>query len=93
MQESRVKPLGQEDPLEEGMATHCSILAWRIPWTRSLVGYSPWNRKELDTTEATEHAALAIQQQGWVVAMETFWPHQNLWPFAETVGAHAREKM
>ena len=64
MQESRVKPLGQEDPLEEGMATHCSILAWRIPWTRSLVGYSPWNRKELDTTEATEHAALAIQQQG-----------------------------
>ena len=64
MQESQVKPLGQEDPLEEGMATHCSILAWRIPWTRSLVGYSPWNRKELDTTEATEHAALAIQQQG-----------------------------
>ena len=28
-----VQSLGQEDPLEEGMATHCSILAWRIPWT------------------------------------------------------------
>ena len=28
-----VPSLGQEDPLEEGMATHCSILAWRIPWT------------------------------------------------------------
>ena len=34
------------------MATHSSILAWRIPWTEeSLVGYSPWGGKELDTTE------------------------------------------
>ena len=32
--EMRVWSLGQEDPLEEGMATHSSILAWRIPWTR-----------------------------------------------------------
>ena len=33
MQEMRVPSLGREDPLEEGMATHSSILAWRIPWT------------------------------------------------------------
>ena len=33
MQETRVKSLGSEDPLEKGMATHSSILAWRIPWT------------------------------------------------------------
>ena len=33
MQEMRVQSLGQEDPLETGMATHSSILAWRIPWT------------------------------------------------------------
>ena len=32
-QETQVQFLGQEDPLEEGMATHSSILAWRIPWT------------------------------------------------------------
>ena len=32
-QEIRVRSLGQEDPLEEGMATHPSILAWRMPWT------------------------------------------------------------
>ena len=32
MQETLVRSLGQEDPLEEGMATHCRILAWRIPW-------------------------------------------------------------
>ena len=33
MQETRVQCLGQEDPLEKEMATHSSILAWRIPWT------------------------------------------------------------
>ena len=33
MQETQVQFLGGEDPLEEGMATHSSILAWRIPWT------------------------------------------------------------
>ena len=33
LQETRVHSLGQEDPLEEEMATHSSILAWRIPWT------------------------------------------------------------
>ena len=33
VQETQVQSLGQEDPLEEEMATHCSILAWEIPWT------------------------------------------------------------
>ena len=33
MQETQVQSLGQEDPLEEEMTTHSSILAWRIPWT------------------------------------------------------------
>ena len=33
MQETQVRSLGREDPLEEGMATHPSILAWEIPWT------------------------------------------------------------
>ena len=34
MQETQVRLLGQEDPLEKDMATHCSILAWKIPWTK-----------------------------------------------------------
>ena len=38
MQETRVPPLGREDPLEEGMAAHSSILAWEIPWTEELSG-------------------------------------------------------
>ena len=37
-QETWVQSLGQEDPLEEGMATHSSILAWRIPWTEEADG-------------------------------------------------------
>ena len=38
MQEMQVRSLGQEDPLEEGMATHSSILASEIPWTEELGG-------------------------------------------------------
>ena len=39
--EMQIQSLGQEDPLEEGRATHSSILAWRIPWTEETVGYTP----------------------------------------------------
>ena len=46
-----VQSLGWEDPREEEMATHSSILAWRIPWTGVLEDYSPWGLKELDMTE------------------------------------------
>ena len=51
MRETWVRSLGWEDPLEKEMVTHSSTLAWRIHGWRSLVGYSPWGSKELDTTE------------------------------------------
>ena len=51
MWESWVQSLGWEDPLEEGMATHSSILAGKSHGQRSLVGYSPWDCKELDMIE------------------------------------------
>ena len=51
MWETQVQSLGQEDLLEKEMATHASILAWRILWTEKPVGYSPWACKELGTTE------------------------------------------
>ena len=54
MQVTWVQSLGQEDPLEEGRATHSSILAWRIPGTES--GGSPKGRTESDTTEVTQQA-------------------------------------
>ena len=46
MQETWLRSLGWEDPLEKEMATHSSILAWRIPWTVWSIG-----SQELDTTE------------------------------------------
>ena len=51
IQEAQVLPLGLEELLEKGMATHSSILAWGGGLLRSLVNYSPWGRKESDTTE------------------------------------------
>ena len=51
MWEAWVRSLGWEDPLEVGMATHSSILAWRILWTEEPGGLSPQGPKESDTTE------------------------------------------
>ena len=51
MREIRVQSLGQEDLLEKKMATHSSILAWKIPWTVEPGSLRSWGRKESDTTE------------------------------------------
>ena len=52
MQETQILSLGWEDLLEKGMASHSSILVWRILWTEEPGGlYSPWDRKESDMTE------------------------------------------
>ena len=55
MRETQVRSWGWEDPLEEGMVTHSSILAWRIPRTEEPGGYSSWGRKESDMTESLTH--------------------------------------
>ena len=52
IQQTWLRPLGWEDPLEKGKATHSCILAWRIPWTVESGGlYSPWGHKKVDKTE------------------------------------------
>ena len=51
MWETWVRSLGQEDPPEKEMATHSSILAWRIPWTEEFGGLQFTGPKESDTTE------------------------------------------
>ena len=53
MQETWVRSLGWEDPLEKEMATHSGIPAWKIPWTQEPGGLSPWVRQESDMTEET----------------------------------------
>ena len=51
VQETRVRFLGLEDLLEKRMATHSSILAWRIPWTEEPNGLQSMGHEELDMTE------------------------------------------
>ena len=53
MQETWVRSLGGEDSLEEGMTTHSSILAWRIPWTEESGGLQSMGLQESDMTEVT----------------------------------------
>ena len=53
MQKTWVQPLGQEDPLEEGMATHSGILAWEIPWTEDPGGLQPMGHKDSDMSKVT----------------------------------------
>ena len=50
MQETQVQFLGQEDPLEKGMATHSNILAWRIPWTEESGRLQFMGKQESDRT-------------------------------------------
>ena len=78
MRETSVQSLGWEDPLEGGMATHSSILAWRIRMDRGLhvaphglAGYSPWGHKQSDMTEQLSTAHIHIS------FTHSFLPH---WP-------------
>ena len=63
MQETWVQSLGQEDLLEKAVATHSSILAWRIPWTEEEPGglQSMGSRRE-DMTEQLTHTHTSFQQ-------------------------------
>ena len=58
-QETWIQFLGWEDSLEKEMATHSSILAWKIPWTEEPGGYSPWGHRRVRPDLATQ------QQSGW----------------------------
>ena len=60
LQETWIRSLGQEDPLEKEMATHSGILAAESHGQRSLVGCSPWGCRESD---ATEHACMCVAQK------------------------------
>ena len=55
-EEKWVRSLGWEDPLEEEMATHSSILAWKIPWTEEPGGLQYMGHKESDTADHMAHA-------------------------------------
>ena len=60
VQETQVRSLGWEDPLEKEMATHSSTLAWRIPWTEESGRLQSMGRKESDTTERLHFHFISI---------------------------------
>ena len=60
MQETQVRSLGWEDPLEKEMATRSSILTWEIPWTEKPLGYSPWGCKRVRHDLATKQLYIYI---------------------------------
>ena len=69
MWETGVQSLGWEDPLEKEMATHSSILAWRIPWTEEPGGLQSTGHKESNTTERLHfhfhfHSIYKLNMQG-----------------------------
>ena len=84
IQETRVWSLGQEDALEKEMATHSSILAWEIPWTRSLVDYSPWGHKESDMTEWLTQAMLITKWLSPLVPFYTLLCQADAWMLQST---------
>ena len=60
-QETQVESLGREEPLEEEMAAHSSIVAWKTSRTEESSGYSPWGPKESDITECTHSSTQSGQ--------------------------------
>ena len=66
-QETRVWPLGGGDPLEEGMATHSSTLAWRIPWTEEPGGLQSMGVTQ-SRTGLTQHAHLLEGAAFWMTS-------------------------
>ena len=63
MQETRVLSLGQEDPLEKGMATHSSILTWRIPWTEE-----PGRQQSMEPQRVGHNKANNTLRDEWLLA-------------------------
>ena len=68
MQQTQVRTLGQEDPLEKELATHSNILTWEIPWTEEPGGLQPMGSQRVghDWATNTEHSAVP---EPWAAAV------------------------
>ena len=77
MQETQVRSLDREDPLEEEIAIYSSILAGESPGQRSLAGYSLWSNEELDMTEQLT-LSLFFSQARYSVVSQAFSGHETL---------------
>ena len=95
----RVQSLGREDPLEEEMATHSSILAWKSQEQRSLVGYSPWGSQRIRQNLATEqqqhtHTYIHIYTMEYcsVIKKNEIMPFVAIWMDMEIIISEVRER-
>ena len=69
MWDTRVQSLGREDPLEKDMATHSSILAWRIPWTEEPGRQCPWGHKVSDMTQWLTLSLFLLPHPGMYISL------------------------
>ena len=76
MQEGQVQSLGQEDPLEEELATHSSILAWKIPWTEE-----PGRLQCMGSQRVRHDLATDLEYHGGITFMQL--SKQNMLPFVD----------
>ena len=95
-QETQIQSLGWEDPLEKGMATHSSILAWRIPWAEEpgrlqSMGVS----KELDMNEVIEHSCMHASQLESSLTLEFLVSKETTLPsgYIQSVGSQESDTM
>ena len=82
MPETRVRSLGQDNTLEEEMATHSSILAWRIPWTEEPSGLQSMGPRKVNTTELLNtqtHIKVCIYNTHIIVKLAHF-SHKGVYP-------------
>ena len=79
MRKTWVQSLSQENTLEKEMATHSSIIVWRISWTEDRGGYSSWGCKESDMTEQLTHTHIYIIQP-WE-RRKPYYLRQHEWTF------------
>ena len=78
MRETWVQSLGWEDPLEEGMATHSSILAWRIPWTQEPGGLQSMASQKVGHSWMTKHSTQLEQNRDVLECAELhFWNREQ----------------
>ena len=78
--ETWVQSQGWEDPMEEEMATHCSILAWEIPWLENRVGYRPWDLKE---KQLSDWAPSFVIVNFWSIEPECRTVHKDCSSYSE----------
>ena len=89
MQETRVQSLRREDPLEKEVATHSSILAWRIPWKEEPGGlqYTGWSSLDVTMDISATSGKVCFPDKGFISFSVPLFTPQNVYMLAKDLGA------